>query len=223
MGGILATTEAKPVKKRRMSAAARREGILDAALEEFSMNGYHETSLEGVAQRAGISKALIYEHFSSKRELHEALLSRYVHQLLERFISAIASAAPPIERLEAAADAFLGFVEDHREPWRLMVRNPADAGIDSPVGRQQSEIAHAIATLMQEDAPPEMKDEPDEGRFRIEMTAQQLVGAWRAVAIWWDDHRDVPRERLLASLMDLAWIGLDRLSQGEMWEPGSRA
>ena len=78
-----------------MSAADRREAILDAALEEFSMHGFHETSLEGVADRAGISKALIYEHFRSKRDLHEALLGRYVHELLERVIGAIATAAPP--------------------------------------------------------------------------------------------------------------------------------
>ena len=210
-------TEEKP-RKRRMSAADRREAILDAALEEFAQNGYHETSLEGVAERAGISKALIYEHFNSKRDLHDALLGRYVHELLERFIGAIASAAPPEERLKAAADAFLGFVEDHREPWRLMVRAPADSGVAATVGQQQSEIAHAIAALMQADAPPEMREAPDEGRFEVEMMAQQLVGAWRAVAIWWDDHRDVSRERLLATLMDLAWVGLERVSQGETWD-----
>ncbi len=219
----MSSTEAKPAKKRRMSAADRREGILDAALEEFSRSGYHETSLEGVAHRAGISKALIYEHFSSKRELHEALLSRYVHELLERTIGAIATADPPEARLRAAADAFLGFVEAHREPWRLMVRNPADVGVDATVGRQQGEIAHAIAVLMRADATPEMEQDPDQSLFEIEMLAQQLTGAWRAVAIWWDDHREIPRERLLASLMDLAWVGLDRLSQGEAWESESRA
>jgi AcrR family transcriptional regulator len=200
-----------------MSAADRREAILDAALEEFSVNGFHETSLEGVADRAGISKALIYEHFRSKRDLHEALLGRYVHELLERTITAIATAAPPEERLRAGADAFLSFVEEHREPWRLMVRNPNDSGVEASVGRQQREIAHAIAALMQADATPEMEEEPDHGRFEIEMLAQQLTGAWRGVGIWWDDHREVPRERLLETLMDFAWLGLDRLSKGETW------
>ena len=200
-----------------MSAADRREAILDAALEEFSVNGFHETSLEGVADRAGISKALIYEHFPSKRDLHEALLGRYVHELLERTIAAIATAAPPEERLRAGADAFLSFVEEYREPWRLMVRNPNDSGVEASVGRQQREIAHAIAALMQADATPEMEEEPDHGRFEIEMLAQQLTGAWRGVGIWWDDHREVPRERLLETLMDFAWLGLDRLSKGETW------
>jgi AcrR family transcriptional regulator len=200
-----------------MSAADRREAILDAALEEFSMNGFHETSLEGVADRAGISKALIYEHFPSKRDLHGALLGRYVHELLERVIGAIATAAPPEQRLRDGGDAFLSFVEDHREPWRLMVRNPADSGVEASVERVQSEIALAVAALMQADATPEMGENPDDAHFEIEMLAQQLVGALRALANWWDDHREVSRERLLKTHMDVAWIGLDRLSQGESW------
>jgi AcrR family transcriptional regulator len=200
-----------------MSAADRREAILDAALEEFSMHGFHETSLEGVADRAGISKALIYEHFPSKRDLHGALLGRYVHELLERVIGAIATAAPPEERMRAGGDAFLSFVEDHREPWRLMVRNPADSGVEATVGRVQSEIGLAIAALMQADVPPEREQDPEDAHFEIEMLAQQIVGALRALANWWDDHRDIPRERLLETHMDFAWVGLDRLSQGESW------
>jgi len=209
-------TDTKP-KRRRMSAADRREAILDAALEEFSLHGFHETSLEGVADRAGISKALIYEHFPSKRNLHEALLGRYVHQLLERVIGAIATAAPPEERMRAGGDAFLAFVEDHREPWRLIVRNPAESGVEATVGRVQSEIGLAIAALMQADVPPEREQDADDAHFEVEMLAQQIVGALRALANWWDDHRDVPRERLLETHMDFAWVGLDRLSRGESW------
>jgi AcrR family transcriptional regulator len=200
-----------------MSAADRREVILEAALEEFSLHGFHETSLEGVADRAGISKALIYEHFPSKRDLHGALLGRYVHQLLERVIGAIATADPPEVRMKAGGDAFLSFVEDHREPWRLMVRNPADSGVGATVGRVQSEIGHAIAALMQADVSPEREQDPEDAHFEIEMLAQQLVGSLRALANWWDGHRDVPRERLLETYMDLSWVGLDRLSQGESW------
>jgi AcrR family transcriptional regulator len=218
----MSATEAQPTRKRRMSAADRREQILDAALDEFAHNGFHETSLEGVGARAGISKALIYEHFASKRDLHDSLLGRTVHEMLERVIAAIATAAPPEERLRAGADAFLSFVEDHREPWRLMVRNPGEPGVESPIGEVQSEIARAIAALMQSDVPPEREDDPEEANFahfEVEMFGQQLVGAWRGVGIWWDTHREVPRERLLQTLMDFAWLGLDRLSKGETWEP----
>jgi len=216
---VSSVTEEKP-KRRRMAAADRREAILDAALDEFSLNGFHETSLEGVADQAGISKALIYEHFPSKRDLHGALLGRYVHLLLEGVISAIATADPPEERMRAGGDAFLSFVEEHREPWRLMVRNPADSGVEATVGRVQSEIGHAIAALMQADMDPEQ--DPEDAHFEIEMLAQQIVGSLRALANWWDDHRDVPRERLLETHMDFAWVGLDRLSQGETWSQSTQ-
>jgi AcrR family transcriptional regulator len=209
----------KNEKRRRMSAADRREAILDAALDEFSVNGYHETSLEGVAERAGISKALIYEHFNSKRDLHGALLGRYVHVLLERVIGAIATADPPEDRLRNGADAMLSFVEENREPWRLIVRSPADAGIEASVGHVQSEIAQSIASLMQADITPELEEGFGDAHFEIEMAAQQIVGALRGLANWWDNHRDVPRERLLATHMDLVWMGLERLSRGEAW-PG---
>jgi AcrR family transcriptional regulator len=209
----------KDGKRRRMSAADRREAILDAALDEFSVNGYHETSLEGVAERAGVSKALIYEHFDSKRDLHGALLGRYIHKLLERVIGAIATADPPEDRLRNGADAMLSFVEENREPWRLIVRSPADAGVEASVGHQQSEIAQAIASLLQADITPEVEEGFSDAHFEVEMVAQQAVGALRGLANWWDEHPEVPRERLLAAHMDLIWMGLERISRGQAW-PG---
>src|SRR4051794_23130978 len=182
-----------------MSAADRREVILDAALEEFSVSGFHETSLEGVAQRAGISKALIYEHFRSKRDLHEALLARYRHDLLERVISALSAPGSSEGRLRSGAEAFFSFVEQNREPWRLMVRSPIESSDTTAVGGGQGEIAHAIAALARGDMPEEMEEQQgiDEARLRIELFAQQLVGAIRALANWWDDHREVPQGRLV--------------------------
>ena len=86
------------------------------------------------------------------------------------------------------------------------------------MGRQQNEIGHAVAALLQADVTEEMQQEPDEGRFEIEMLAQQLTGAWRGVAIWLDDHLEIPREQLVATMMDLAWLGLERISKGETWK-----
>jgi AcrR family transcriptional regulator len=204
-----------------MSAADRREVILDAALEEFSVSGFHETSLEGVAQRAGISKALIYEHFPSKRDLHEALLARYRHDLLERVISALSAPGSPEGRLRSGAEAFFSFVEQNREPWRLMVRSPIESSDTTAVGGGQGEIAHAIAALARGDMPEEIEEQQgiDEARLRIEFFAQQLVGAMRALANWWDDHREVPRGRLVQAIMNFVYFGMERNLRGERWEP----
>ena len=213
-------TDTKP-KRRRMSAADRREAILDAALDEFAGAGFYETSLEGVAARAGISKALIYEHFASKRDLHEALLGRYRQDLLQRVIAALSRTGSPEQRLINGADAFLGFVEENREPWKLMVRSPLEAGQGGGVAREQGEMAHAVAALVHGDVPEEMERQqgPAEAELRVEFFAQQLVGALRALANFWDDHREIPRQRLVQASMNFVYFGLERNIRGERWEP----
>src|SRR5881396_2334103 len=97
-----------------MPAADRREAILAAALDVFSERGFHEASLEDVAARDGVSKALIYEHFASKRELQRALMETYVHELMGRLTAAITPVEAGEERLRVGVDAVLGFVEERR-------------------------------------------------------------------------------------------------------------
>ena len=58
----------------RLSASARREQLLDVALAAFARNGYHETSMNDIADAAGVTKPVLYQHFESKRELYQALL-----------------------------------------------------------------------------------------------------------------------------------------------------
>ena len=200
----------------RMTAADRREAILEAALDAFAGAGYHETSLDAVADRAGISKALIYEHFASKRELHRALLERYVHELLARVIDATAAAEPGEARLRSGLEAFLEFVEERRDAWRFVFRNVSDPEIADAVNRLREEVAVTLAGLMAADAPPEWTANPELSR-ETEMIAQELTGAVQALANWWDEHRDVPRERISQSIMDFAWIGLERLGEGKRW------
>jgi AcrR family transcriptional regulator len=203
--------------RRRMSAADRREAILQAALDAFADGGYHETSLEAVAERAGISKALIYEHFASKRELHRALLETYGRELLARVTEAIAAAEPGEARLKAGIDGFLRFVEERRDAWRMLVRNATEPDVARSVERLQGDAARAIGGLMAEDAEAAQLTQREEPEQAIEMFAQQLTGSLRALANWWDEHRDVPRERVLAIAMEFGWLGLDRLGQGERW------
>jgi len=199
-----------------MTAADRREQILSVALDVFAAAGYHDTTLDDVAERAGISKALIYEHFDSKRELHDALLERYVRELLERVVGAIAELGDHEARLRAGVDAFLRFVEERRDAWRFVFRNFADPEIAESVTRLREEIAAMIAGLMRADAPPGWAGDPALVS-EIEMIAQQLTGGFQALANWWDEHRDVPRERVFQSIMDFAWVGLERLGDGERW------
>jgi AcrR family transcriptional regulator len=211
---VTSVTQGAP--RRRLSAPERRALILDAALERFAAAGYNETSLEEVAARAGISKALIYEHFGSKRALFRALQGTYVEELMERVSGAIAAAEPGEERLREGLSAFLGYVEERRDAWRMLVRNVADPEIGASLERLRQEVAGAITVLMTEEAPPGIL--PGIPREQaLAMTAEQIVGAAQSLANWWDEHRDVPRTHVLELAMDLLWVGMERLAAGERW------
>jgi AcrR family transcriptional regulator len=199
-----------------MSAADRRAAILDASRGAFAERGFHQTSLDAVAERAGVSKALLYEHFGSKRELFAAMLEMHVHELIERINGAVAAAEPGEARLRAGLEAFFDFVEERRGAWRIMFRNPADPDVAESIGRLRDEVSAAIVQVMSEEAEAKGLEGPDLPVL-VEMVAQQLVGAMQSLADWWDLHPSVPREELIRGAMDFVWVGQERLSRGERW------
>jgi AcrR family transcriptional regulator len=203
-----------------MSAADRRAAILDASRDAFADTGYHETSLDAVAERAGVSKALLYEHFSSKRELYVAMLEIHVAELIERIAGAIAEAEPGEARMRAGLEAFFGFVEERRGTWRIMFSNATDPDVAVRLDRLRDQVAAAIAQLMGEEAERKGLDFPKLPQL-IEMIAQQMVGAMQSLADWWDLHRKVPKDEVIQAAMDFAWVGQERISQGQRWEPAA--
>jgi AcrR family transcriptional regulator len=217
---VAAREETEGSRRRRLSAPDRRSAILAAALEVFSEQGFNGASLEDVAARGGISKALIYEHFDSKHELERALLEMHVHELLGRATAAITSAEGEEERLRAGIDAFLEFVEERPVAWRLLFRNVGDPDIAEAFTQLQEEVSRTIAALMLAHSPKRFRDSEPDFEQATEMMARQLTGAVQSLANWWDDHRGVPRERVLEMAMDFAWIGLERMGEGARWRPG---
>ena len=200
-----------------MPAADRREAILTAARVAFAEGGFHETSLDTVATRAGVSKALLYEHFGSKRELYVAMLEMHVHELVDRIRGAVAAADPGEPRLREGLEAFFSFVEERRGAWRIMFANAADPDVAVRLELLRDEVAAAITQLMSEDAEARGLDLPNLPLL-VQMLAQPLVGAMQSLADWWDLHREVPRDELIQIAMDFVWIGQERLSRGERWE-----
>ena len=189
-----------------MPAPLRREAILSAAEEVFARSGYHGASLDDIAQAAGISKALIYEHFTSKRELHASLVNAHVEEIFRRLQANAETGTSGEERLRGGIDAFLSFVEEHREAWRALFRDAADPEVGDVIERVQLQATAVIAALIAADP-----DAPREGEQAIEMHAALLSGAVQSLANWWHDHQDVPRAALVDHTMDFCWVGIDRL------------
>ncbi|MBX5468911.1 MAG: TetR/AcrR family transcriptional regulator [Thermoleophilaceae bacterium] len=192
----------------RLTAAERRAEILDAAMEVFGRHGYHGSSIDEIAKAAGISKALIYEHFPSKRELHASLLEHHVDELIERLTASAGTGEPGEVRLRAGVDAFFRFVEERREAWRMLFRDSADPELAETYARLQTSSTLAVADLIATD--PAARDKSSERT--IEMLALLLSGAVQSLANWWHSHQDVPREELVDRVMDFCWVGLRRLS-----------
>jgi AcrR family transcriptional regulator len=196
----------------------RRAAILDAALEVFASRGYHAASIDEIASEAGISKALIYEHFPSKKDLHASLMERHVQEIFERLAESAAGPDPGEVRLRAGVDAFLYWVETHPRAFRLLFRDNFEIDVAELLQRLQRQATFAIAGLIaSEPIASDVHSDVSEAerRLAVEMFAQQLSGAVQALAIWWQEHPKVKRTFVVDCVMDFAWLGLERVRDGE--------
>jgi AcrR family transcriptional regulator len=199
-----------------LSAEARRELIVQAAMEVFAERGYQEASMAEIARAAGITPAVIYDHFPSKAELQILLLEQQTTELLAFVGAAVAREfETTTERVRVGVDAFFTFVEEHPYAWRMLFRDPpTDPAILSTYRRIHQQATAGIAIFLRVSAPETLLDEPDADRD-LEMFAEMLKMAQNGLAVWWYDHREVPREVLVDRVLEFCWLGLERLSAGE--------
>ena len=118
----------------RMTGKQRREQLLDVGRALFAERGFDGTSIEEIANRAKVSKPVVYEHFGGKEGLYAVVVDREMEQLLERITSALQSAAHPRTVLEYAALSLLDYIETSTDGFRILVR-------DSPVAQSTGGFA----------------------------------------------------------------------------------
>src|SRR3954449_3731388 len=97
----------------RLPAARRRRQLLDVALGVFAARGMHGTSMDDIAEAAGVTKPVLYQHFRSKRALFLELLDEVGQHLLTAITNATSTAATPREQVERGLTAYFQFVADH--------------------------------------------------------------------------------------------------------------
>jgi AcrR family transcriptional regulator len=206
--------------KRRLTAEERRTAILDSALAVFSERGYHSASIDDIAGNAGVSKALIYEHFASKQELHADLIARNARELTQRVAGALSGVEveSTSERLATGLEAFFAFVEERRDAWRMLFRDAADPESSAVLDRMVEQVTAEVTVLISQDpGARELARGGDDRSLRL--LAEMLVGGAQSMANWWTDHPEASRAQLVEIAMDFAWLGLERLSRGERWSP----
>jgi AcrR family transcriptional regulator len=204
--------------KRRLTAEERRTGILDAALAVFSQRGYHPASIDDIASEAGVSKALIYEHFASKQELYADLIARNARELNQRVVGALVGVEVEsgVGRLAAGLEAFFAFVEERRDAWRMLFRETSDPDTAAVVDRMIEQVTVEVTGLIALDPGARALDEGG-AEPALRLLAEMLVGGVQSMANWWADHPEVSRTQMVEIAMDFAWLGLERLSRGERW------
>jgi AcrR family transcriptional regulator len=178
-----------------------RDKVLTAGLELFGERGYHATSIAEIGLRAGIAKSVLYHYFGSKAGLYEEIAVAQTRDL----VAAVAEAVPDdpdAPRLRAGVDAYLAFLAEHPAAWRLLLRDPPiDPELVKIHRRLARERERALGSLLTRRSK----------RRRDEPRAGLVATAIRAFAEWWYDHRDVPRERVVDAIMDVAVAAARRL------------
>jgi AcrR family transcriptional regulator len=190
-----------------MRGAARRELVVDAALREFAERGYEAASMGRIAEAAGISRTVLYDHFPSKHALFAELLQRESAALLAHMEATLSGEGSMRERMRATFDAFFAFAEQHPLAWQLLF--PENPPLDETVGaehqRVRAESNRMLARLLVEDAWRAGLD-PDSRVGRMVFTIHQ--SALHGLARWWQSHPDVPREEVVDAVMAALWSGL---------------
>ena len=200
--------------RRRLSAGERRERILAGAMALFAERGYEGASMVEIARAAGITPAVVYDHFSSKAELQIELLERQTTELLG-FVGAALQDAPedPARRMRIGVDAFFRFVEESSFAWRILFRDPPSDPEVAAAYRRLDRLATAgIAAFIEAGAGEALADYEDPARV-AEMFAEALKMAQNGLASWWYEHPDVPRAEIVDRLLEFCWNGLGRLAR----------
>ncbi|WP_194092448.1 TetR/AcrR family transcriptional regulator [Ornithinimicrobium flavum] len=187
-----------------MTGPQRRQQLVEVGRALFAEKGFEGTSVEEIAATAGVSKPVIYEHFGGKEGLYAVVVDREIQALLGLITTALTSHEGNARALlEAAATAFLDYIETSTDGFRILVR-------DSPPGQSTGSFASLIsdiASQVEHILAAEFK------RRRLDpktapLYAQMLVGMVAIPGGWWLDSRRMKKEDVAAHLVNLAWNGL---------------
>jgi AcrR family transcriptional regulator len=186
----------------RLPAEQRRRQLLDVAGEVFAERGFAATTMDEVAQAAGVTKPVLYQHFSSKRDMFVELLDDMGAKLLGELAEATGRATSGRERVEEGFAAYFRFVDSHRPAFRVLfgasVRN--DPEFATVAERVLNAATDVIATLIEIDGSDEQR----------RILAHALIGIAEATsrAALSDPDADIEVDELAQWVSELAWFGL---------------
>jgi AcrR family transcriptional regulator len=200
---VIATPQTTRAAGTRLPRPARRRQLLGAARDVFVAQGYHAAAMDEIAERAGVSKPVLYQHFPGKLELYLALLDESVAELVGAVSAALASTADNSERVPATFRAFFDYVSGAGEAFRLVFESDLsnEPAVRERLERTMYECAEMVSEFIREDAGVS-NDEAD-------LLGMALVGMAQVSARYWLSTERTIDQRLAEELLArLAWRGI---------------
>jgi len=191
----------------RLPRRARRAQLLESALEVFVAQGYHAAAMDDIADRAGVSKPVLYQHFPGKLELYLALLDRAVDTVIEGTRAALESTEDNKQRVAATMHAFYTYVASEEGEFRLVFESDLtnEPAVRQRIDRVTTECAGLIAHVIHDDTGL-----PDE---QSRLLAVALVGMGEVSARFWLQDRlrggvTIEQDTAAQLIAGLAWRGI---------------
>jgi AcrR family transcriptional regulator len=191
--------------KRRLPASERRAQLIEVGRAVFAKRGYDGTSMEEIADRAKVSKPVVYEHFGGKEGLYAVIVDREMDYVVRRIVEAI-SVGSPRERIEAASLAFLTYVRDQPDGFAVLSQDSPSTATRGRLSSLLNDLAERVGDIFAKsfkDAGYDAKAAP--------IYAQALVGMVTFVGKWWTGARKPPVDEVAKHIGALAWMGLRHL------------
>jgi len=206
----VADTRPAVTVRNRLPRSVRRAQLLSAAQQVFVARGYHATAMDEIAERAGVSKPVLYQHFPGKFDLYLALLDHHTDALVRAVRDALASTTDNKQRVAATMDAYFAYVDREGEAFRLVFESDLtnDSAVRERVDRAGLACAQAISEVIAEDA----------GLPREEamLLGVGLTGMAQVTARYWlSTNGSIPRGAAARLLASLSWRGIRGFPRAE--------
>ncbi|MCT9089136.1 TetR/AcrR family transcriptional regulator [Streptomyces sp. ASQP_92] len=207
-----------------MPRAVRERQMLDAAVVTFGRRGYRAASMDEIAERAGVSKPLVYLYLNSKEDLFTACIRREAQALVAAVRDGVEPGLTADGQLWSGLRAFFTHTAEHPDAWSVLHRQARTHG--EPFAREVSlmreEIVAFVTTLIHA-AAQEAHGATELAERDVTGLAQALVGAAESLAGWANEADSVTAKEAAATLMNFAWAGLGNLMRGDRWSPRTRS
>jgi AcrR family transcriptional regulator len=190
-------------KTARLPRDERRAQLLVAALEVFTVAGYHSAAMDEIADRANVSKPVLYQHFPSKLELYLAVLDMHIDSLVFAIQKAIASNRENSSRVAATVEAYFGFIDSEGEAFRLLFESDMslEPQVRERLNRMTYDCAAAVSAIISIDTGL--------GKEESMMLAVGIIGTVQTSARHWlDRDGKIDRQRATELVMNLIWRGI---------------